>query len=134
MRKREQITKLFQSGPQGPQLKRQRKVKYPEVENALLAWIAERKAAGDMPGGKEIKQKVVTLQTDLGMDLNEGGGLKGTNGWLESFIHTFVLAVVLQRSALELTTTSSLQSQPAAPSDRVVRGQAGEEGPDRGQE
>lgn len=89
LRKRDQITKLYQSGPQGPQLKRQRKVKYPEVENALLAWIDERKAAGDMPGGKEIKQKVISLQQDLGMDPNDGG-LKGTNGWLESFIHTSV--------------------------------------------
>lgn len=89
LKKREQITKLFTSAPHGAQLKRARRVKYPEVESALLAWIDERRAEGGMPGGKDIKAKVLALQVELGMDPNEGG-LKGTNGWLESFIHTSV--------------------------------------------
>lgn len=87
LKKRDVITTLHNSSAHGPNLKRARKVKFPEIEAALLGWIDERRNEGQMPGGKEIKLKVVALQEERGMD-PEQGGLKGTNGWLESFLAT----------------------------------------------
>ncbi|CED83930.1 HTH CenpB-type DNA-binding domain [Phaffia rhodozyma] len=83
LKKRQLIEERAETTHNGRSLKRARKVKFPDVEAALLRWIEEGEYR---PTGLRIKERFMAFQIELGVPVEER--LKGTNGWLDSFLST----------------------------------------------
>ncbi|XP_069134649.1 tigger transposable element-derived protein 6-like [Argopecten irradians] len=82
MKNNAQIKQKFLSGEVGPQRKKSRNAKFPEVEQALLAWFNNARAQNVTVSGEILREKARFFAERLGIKSNE---FDCSTGWLERF-------------------------------------------------